>query len=72
VVFATGDAVGAGLVQSLARPGGNLTGVSALAGEGILSKHLQFAKELVPSASRVGYLGEKGLDTEGARQDGRH
>jgi len=49
------DPVGVGLVKSLARPGGNLTGLSYLAVE-INSKRLQMLKELIPTLSRVGVL----------------
>ena len=53
VVFAgTGDAVGVGLVASLARPGGNLTGVTNIAEETI-GKQLEFLKEILPSLARV-------------------
>lgn len=45
-----------GLVHSLARPGGNLTGVSADPGLGLYAKDLQLLKEAVPSASRVAVL----------------
>jgi putative ABC transport system substrate-binding protein len=50
-----GDPVGSGLVTSLARPGGNITGVSNI-GPQALGKHLQFLKEAIPSLSRVGVL----------------
>jgi putative tryptophan/tyrosine transport system substrate-binding protein len=49
------DPVGIKLVQSLARPGGNATGVSNF-GRDIAGKRLQLLKELVPGLSRVGFL----------------
>ena len=52
----SGDPVGIGLVTSLARPGGNVTGVSTRSGEGFFGKHVQLLKEAVPRISRVGYL----------------
>jgi putative ABC transport system substrate-binding protein len=47
IVFSVGNPVGAGLVASLARPGGNLTGVSFLAVE-LMPKRLELLAELVP------------------------
>ena len=55
IVFQSGDPVGAGLVASLARPNGNLTGVSVLSGE-YSRKWLSLLKEAVPSLRRVGVL----------------
>jgi putative tryptophan/tyrosine transport system substrate-binding protein len=56
VVFATGsDPVASGLVASLPRPGGNLTGVNFLNNE-LVAKQLDFLRELVPSANRVAAL----------------
>jgi ABC-type uncharacterized transport system substrate-binding protein len=55
VVFFAGDAVESGLVQSLARPGGNLTGVSGLTA-GLDAKRLEILKEAVPAATRVAVL----------------
>ena len=49
------DPVGAGLVQSLARPGGNLTGVTTLSRE-LGGKRLELLKEAVPKISRVAVL----------------
>jgi putative ABC transport system substrate-binding protein len=49
------DPVGAGLVQSLARPGGNLTGVSILSRE-LGGKRLELLKEAVPKIARVAVL----------------
>jgi ABC-type uncharacterized transport system substrate-binding protein len=56
VVFITGiDPVAAGLVASLARPGGNLTGVNFLSGE-LTAKRLGVMRELLPAATRFAVL----------------
>ena len=56
IVFPTAiDPVGAGLVASLARPGGNLTGLSSLAPE-LSGKRLELLKEVVPGMTRVTVL----------------
>ena len=55
VIAAVGDPVASGLVSSLARPGGNITGMSLMSTE-LSGKWLQFVRELVPGASRVGLL----------------
>jgi len=49
------DPVRLGLVASLARPGGNLTGINILTAE-VTAKRLDLLRELVPSATRVGVL----------------
>ena len=49
------DPVGAGLVASLARPGGNVTGLSSLAVE-LATKRLEILKDAVPKLARVGVL----------------
>ena len=51
------DPLRAGVVPSLARPGGNFTGVSVDAGAGLLGKRLQVLNELLPSVDRVAYFG---------------
>jgi putative ABC transport system substrate-binding protein len=51
------DPVGSGFVASLARPGGNITGLSTLSPE-ISGKQLEILKEIVPKLSRVGVLGD--------------
>jgi putative ABC transport system substrate-binding protein len=56
IVFLVGaDPVALGLVSSLGRPGGNMTGVSALAA-GTVAKRLQFLHELVPAATEIAFL----------------
>ncbi|HEX6944890.1 MAG TPA: ABC transporter substrate-binding protein, partial [Casimicrobiaceae bacterium] len=55
VVLALGDPVGIGLVPSLAKPGGNVTGVSFISSD-LTSKRLQFALECVPKARRLAVL----------------
>ena len=56
IVGLTGEPVSDGLVSNLARPGGNLTGVSIGVGVAMGAKRLQYLKEAVPAASKVGYL----------------
>ena len=55
VMASSGDPVGAGVVRSLARPGGNVTGLSALATE-IQEKQLDLLRNLVPGIARVAFL----------------
>ncbi|HKY08208.1 MAG TPA: ABC transporter substrate-binding protein [Candidatus Binatia bacterium] len=55
VLVTTGDPVAAGLVASLARPGGNLTGVTAL-GQELSGKRLQLLKEALPGINQVAVL----------------
>jgi putative tryptophan/tyrosine transport system substrate-binding protein len=57
IVTMAGDPVGTGLVASLARPGGNITGVSMMQGvEGLTGKRVEFLKDAVPAATRIGFL----------------
>ena len=56
IVFIAGDPLGSGLVDSLARPGGNLTGLSISLGEDFSGKWLELLRETVPKISRVGVL----------------
>jgi len=58
IVMATvGDPIGRGIIASLARPGGNVTGLSYSVGWEIFSKQLQLLKEVVPKVSRIAVLG---------------
>jgi putative ABC transport system substrate-binding protein len=58
VMVAAADPVGAGFIASLARPGGNITGLSSVASHEFLGKNLALLKEIVPKLSRVGVLGQ--------------
>jgi putative ABC transport system substrate-binding protein len=53
IVWVGGDPIQAGFATSLARPGGNITGVTVYAGVEIWGKRLQILKEVVPAASRA-------------------
>ena len=56
IVFAVAaDPVAVGLVASLARPGGNITGLASISGE-IVGKQLELLKEVAPKVSRVAVL----------------
>jgi putative ABC transport system substrate-binding protein len=55
VFVAVADPVGAGLVPNLARPGGNITGITHIVAE-LTGKRLEILKEIVPSASRIAVL----------------
>ncbi|MBL8381477.1 MAG: ABC transporter substrate-binding protein [Burkholderiales bacterium] len=55
VMAPTADPVATGLVASLARPGGNVTGVSAAVGE-LAGKTLELLKDMMPAARRIGVL----------------
>jgi len=69
IVFTSSDPVGSGLVASLARPGGNLTGVSILTIE-MMPKRLELLSELVPQASMIALLvNPNNPTTEGVIRD---
>ena len=55
VMISGNDPVATGLIDSLARPGGNITGISQLARE-LSGKRLELLLEIVPTLSRVGFL----------------
>jgi len=59
VIASGGDPVAAGLVASLARPGGNVTGLSSLNPE-LNTKRLEILKDAVPKLARVGLLWGRG------------
>ena len=57
IVISAGDPVGTGLVASLARPGGNITGFSSTATE-LGAKNLELIRDLLPAVRRVGVLAD--------------
>ncbi len=63
VMSSGGDPVGSGLVASLARPGGNVTGMTSLASL-IDGKKVELLRELKPEARRIAYLGNSQIVTE--------
>jgi ABC-type uncharacterized transport system substrate-binding protein len=66
IVFSTvGDPVGSGLITSLARPGGNLTGLSNLSPE-LIGKCLELLKQTVPGVGRVAVLLHTSVNAEHA------
>lgn len=60
IVAFTGDPIRFGIVTNLARPGGNITGVSADAGVEIWAKRLQFLSDAVPKLTNVLYVSTEG------------
>lgn len=59
IVATTGDPVRLGLVSSMSRPGGNITGTSMIAPE-LAAKRLELLRELLPKATRIGELVDPG------------
>jgi putative tryptophan/tyrosine transport system substrate-binding protein len=67
VMSSDSDPVGNGFVASLARPGGNITGLSQMAPE-LAGKRLELLKEIVPRPSRVAVLGDSNSNNSGNAQ----
>jgi putative ABC transport system substrate-binding protein len=63
VTVTGGDAVGSGLVASLARPGGNVTGLSFLGTE-LAVKQMEILKQIVPAAVRLALIANPGVPPE--------
>jgi len=77
IVAMTSDPVDLGLVSSMARPGGNITGVSVDAGLEIWGKRLELFREIVPTISKLGILGLKtkpgrSRNARGGRESAHH
>jgi len=62
------DPVGSGLVSSLARPGGNITGLARSAGEGLIPKTVQALRELIPGVTRMAILWNPGASIDDRRR----
>ena len=60
VFVAVSDPVAIGLVQSLSRPGGNITGLATLVPGGMATKEIEILKEIVPTASKIAVLANPG------------
>jgi putative tryptophan/tyrosine transport system substrate-binding protein len=67
VMVFTADPVGAGFIASLARPGGNITGLSADASPELWAKYLTFLRDVVPKLTRVGVIGQTAAQVEFAQ-----
>lgn len=68
IIAVTGDPIRFGIVSNIARPGGNITGVSVDAGVEIWGKRLEILSEAVPSLTRVVYLSTQGnLESAGGK-----
>lgn len=68
VFVAVNDPVGAGFVESFARPGGNVTGFSAI-DYGISAKWVEMLKEIAPALQRVAVLADPGLQSTRGQVD---
>jgi len=68
VAMAMGDPVGDGLVASLSRPGGNLTGTTFL-GPALVPKHLALLKEALPRATRIAILWHPGAFSDSTMRE---
>src|SRR5262249_58705446 len=68
VMVGVGDPVKEGLIESLARPGGNITGLAALTGLENVVKRIELLKDLLPGLSRVAVLLSKGETAAGWEQ----
>jgi putative ABC transport system substrate-binding protein len=56
IFVAVADPVALGLIETLAHPGGNVTGFATLVSEAFVGKQLQFLKDVIPQASRIAVL----------------
>jgi putative ABC transport system substrate-binding protein len=67
VMVVVPDPVGSGLVTSLGRPGGNVTGLTSTPGLEIQGKRLELLRELVPGATKIALLANPGVPATAAR-----
>jgi putative ABC transport system substrate-binding protein len=71
IIWMGADPIEGGLAASLARPGGNITGVTVFAGGEIWGKRLQILKEAVPSVSKVAFVDIRSSQSGGSREERR-
>ena len=69
-IVVIGDPVGSGLVASLARAGGNITGLSTVVGPELVGNQLELLKAMVPQVSRVAILWNPGNPSHAVRVRG--
>ena len=67
VMWLVVDPVGQGLVASLARPGGNVTGITHLV-PGLIQKHVELLREVFPTASRFSVVVSPGINAAGLHE----
>ena len=66
VMASSGNPIGSGVIASLARPGGNVTGLTSYSPE-LLGKRLELLKEVVPKVSRFAFLNDASSEVSAAR-----
>ena len=68
VMTGSADALGSGLVASLARPGGNVTGITLMTPD-MVSKRVEWLREAIPSLRRLAYFGDFADPSSGPHRD---
>jgi putative tryptophan/tyrosine transport system substrate-binding protein len=66
VMASSGNPIGTGVIASLARPGGNVTGLTSYSPE-LLGKRLELLKETIPKVSRFAFLNDASSEVSAAR-----
>ena len=66
VMASSGNPIGTGVIASLARPGGNVTGLTSYSAE-LLGKRLELLKEVIPKVSRFAFLHDASSEVSAAR-----
>ena len=66
VMLSSGNPIGSGVIASLARPGGNVTGLTSYTAE-LLGKRLELLKEVVPKVSRFAFLHDASREASASR-----
>ncbi len=66
VMWSSGNPIGTGVIASLARPGGNVTGLTSYSAE-LLGKRLELLKEVLPKVSRFAFLNDASSEVSASR-----